>query len=118
MPAMSMRDPAEAFSTTYAEARTKFLAAAGARGYAVESHVHPSALGAEGEPLAMDVATGGRGDADALLLITSGTHGVEGFCGSGCQVALLGDDAFAVGKLKEKCRVTKPGDGEHWVIGN
>ena len=92
---MPMRDPAEAFSATYAEARAKFLAAAGARGYAVESHVHPSARGAEGEPLAMDVATGGRGDADALLLITSGTHGVEGFCGSGCQVALLGDDAFA-----------------------
>ena len=93
---MPMRDPAEAFSATYAEARAKFLAAAGARGYAVESHVHTSARGAEGEPLAMDVATGGRGDADALLLITSGTHGVEGFCGSGCQVALLGDDAFAV----------------------
>lgn len=95
MPAPTMRDPADAFSATYAEARSKFLAAAQARGCAVESHVHPSARGAEGEPLAMDVATVGRMDADAILVVTSATHGVEGFCGSGCQVALLGDDAFA-----------------------
>src|SRR5204863_362807 len=26
--------------------------------------------------------------------LTSATHGVEGFCGSGCQAALLRDDAF------------------------
>ncbi len=90
-----MRDCADAFSAAYAEARAKFLAAAKTRGWAVESHLHPSAKGAEGEPLAMDVATGGRDDAGALLLITSATHGVEGFCGSGCQVALLGDEAFA-----------------------
>jgi len=90
-----MRDCADAFSATYAEARAKFLAAAKARGCAIESRVHPSAKGAGGEPLAMDVATGGRTDSEGLLLVTSATHGVEGFCGSGCQVALLGDDAFA-----------------------
>ena len=95
MTASPMREPADAFSVTYAEARAKFLAAAKSRGYGVEPHVHPAARGAQGEPLAMDVATGGRDDAGALLLITSATHGVEGFCGSGCQVALLGDDAFA-----------------------
>src|SRR5208282_2660701 len=32
--------------------------------------------------------------APALLLVSSGTHGVEGFCGSGCQVALLHDETF------------------------
>jgi len=35
----------------------------------------------------------GNLDAAALLMLTSGMHGVEGFCGSGCQVALLRDDA-------------------------
>ncbi len=29
-----------------------------------------------------------------MLLLLSATHGVEGFCGSGCQVALLNDDGF------------------------
>lgn len=91
----AMPDPAEAFSATYAEARGKFLAAATARGYVLESHVHPTARGAAGEPLALDVATGGRPGAKRLLVITSGTHGVEGHCGSGCQVGLLRDDAFA-----------------------
>ncbi len=91
----SMQDPAAAFSATYAEARARFLAAARARGWPVASHEHPSARGAEGEALAIDVATLGRADAAALLAITSGTHGAEGFCGSGCQVALAGDEAFA-----------------------
>ena len=81
----------EPFAHTYAEARTKFLAAAaGAR---VESHPEPL-RGLELEALAMDVARVGADDADALLVISSGCHGVEGFCGSGAQVALLHDEAF------------------------
>ena len=92
--ALPMRDPAGSFSATYAEARAKFLAAAAARGWTVASHPHPSARGAEGEALAIDVATPGRADAPALLVITSGTHGAEGFCGSGCQALLLDDEAF------------------------
>ena len=89
------RDPVAGFSASYAEARDKFLAAATARGALIERHVHPHARGAQDEALSMDVAFIGRPDAKALLLLTSGTHGVEGFCGSGCQIALLGDDAFA-----------------------
>lgn len=92
---MTMRDPAESFAATYAEARAKFAAAARARGYALAAHELPGVRGAEGEPLAMDIATTGLRDAEALLVITSGTHGVEGYCGSGCQVGLLGDDSFA-----------------------
>jgi hypothetical protein len=82
-----------AFSATYAEAHGKFLHAAAARGLAVESHVHPGAVGAEGEPLAIDVAQSGDADASSLLVLLSGMHGVEGFCGSGCQVALLHDES-------------------------
>ena len=81
----------EPFAQTYAEARTKFLAAAaGAR---VESHPEPL-RGLELETLAMDIARVGADDADALLVISSGCHGVEGYCGSGAQVALLHDEAF------------------------
>jgi hypothetical protein len=81
----------EPFAHTYAEARAKFLAAAtGAR---VESHPEPL-RGLELEPLAMDAARVGADDADALLVISSGCHGVEGHCGSGAQVALLRDEAF------------------------
>jgi hypothetical protein len=90
-----LRDPAEAFAATYAEARAKFADAAKARGYRLAAHGHPDVRGAEGETLAMDVATTGGDDAAGLLVITSATHGVEGFCGSGCQVGLLGDDSFA-----------------------
>src|SRR5438874_1243555 len=90
---MPKPDIIAAFSQTYAEARAKFLAAAKARGLAVESHVHPSARGVDGEELAVDVATLGPANAASLLCVISGTHGVEGFCGSGAQSALLEDPA-------------------------
>lgn len=84
----------DAFASTYAEARAKFLAAAAARELAVEHHVNPAGRGAEGEELASDTALLGAADASALVVLTSAMHGVEGFCGSGCQVALLRDAAF------------------------
>jgi hypothetical protein len=90
----------DAFAATYAEARSKFLAAAKARGLAVESHVLPGHRGAQGEELASDVAVLGAQGAGRLVVFTSGTHGVEGFCGSGCQVALLHDDDFCAAVAK------------------
>lgn len=86
--------PLPHFASTYAEARRKFREAASARGLAVEAHLHPTAVGATGEALAIDVALLGPQEAPALLLLTSATHGVEGFCGSACQVGLLEDDDF------------------------
>jgi hypothetical protein len=85
-----MTDLARAFAPTYAQARLQFLEAAAAAGLAVESHAHPLA-GREGEPLAMDVARSGSADADCLLVLSSGCHGVEGYCGSGVQVYALQD---------------------------
>jgi Protein of unknown function (DUF2817) len=82
------------FSQTYVEARDKFLAAAAMRNAKLTRHIHPSERGAAGEELSMDFAMIGAADARGLLLLISGTHGVEGFCGSGCQVALLHDDIF------------------------
>jgi hypothetical protein len=81
------------FGQTYAEARAKFLAAAEGAGLDVHSHLHPL-LGRDGEPLAMDVARFGPADAKALLLVSSACHGVEGFCGSGVQNAMLADPAI------------------------
>ena len=81
------------FSQTYAEARRKFLAAADAAGLDFESHAHPM-LGRDGEPLAMDVVRDGPRDARSVLIISSACHGVEGFCGSGVQTALLRDSAW------------------------
>lgn len=87
-----MLDIAAAFATDYAEAREKFLQAAKLRALPVEHHVHPTARGAGGEALAVDVALLGDPRASTMLLLTSAMHGVEGFCGSGCQVELLRDD--------------------------
>jgi predicted deacylase len=84
----------EAFSQRYAEAREKFLAAAEINGALVESLVQPAERGVEGEELAMDVAWLGDPQASNLLVLSSATHGVEGFCGSGCQVAMLRDNSL------------------------
>ncbi|MDN3545150.1 MAG: M14 family metallopeptidase [Roseateles asaccharophilus] len=78
------------FAQSYAEARQKFLAAAEAAHLDVEPHWHPL-LGRDGERLAMDVLRQGPRDARRLLIISSACHGVEGFCGSGIQTALLRD---------------------------
>jgi hypothetical protein len=83
----------DAFAPAYAEARERFCAVAQARGAELVEHVHPQARGPENEALAIDVARAGRLGAPGLLVVSSGTHGVEGFCGSGIQVALLQDDA-------------------------
>lgn len=87
-------NPVPHFSQSYAEARDRFLAAANARGARLFREVHPSEQGADGEELSIDLARIGDETAAGLLLLSSGTHGVEGFCGSGCQIALLHDDVF------------------------
>jgi hypothetical protein len=90
-----MLDIASAFAATYAEARDKFAQAARRRGLGIVSRVHPRVKGAQGEELAIDFALLGDADARSLLVVLSGVHGVEGFCGSGCQVALLQDETVA-----------------------
>jgi hypothetical protein len=81
------------FSSSYAQARSRFLEAASAAGLRVESKVHPE-VGRDGEELAMDVARDGPPDTGSVLLLTSACHGVEGYCGSGAQVAALRDGAW------------------------
>ncbi len=76
------------FSSSYLEAREKFLAAAGACGATIQSLAAP-ACGPAGEALHMDVAAVGNPAAAKRLVVSSGLHGVEGFCGSACQIGLL-----------------------------
>ncbi|MGE0496989.1 MAG: M14 family metallopeptidase [Ramlibacter sp.] len=83
----------QAFSSSYAEARAKFLEAAAAAGLAVESHAHPLP-GRDGEDLAMDVVLDGPADARKLLVLSSACHGVEGYCGTGVQVYALHDQEW------------------------
>lgn len=80
-----MINPQLAFAPSYARARVQFLEGAAAAGMAIRSHNHPLA-GRDGETLAMDTALDGPADAQRLLIVSSGCHGVEGFCGSGVQV--------------------------------
>jgi hypothetical protein len=79
---------ADSFSATYAEARAKFREAATAAGGILESLTHPEP-GRQGETLTTDIAWIGPRDAERVLVTISGTHGVEGFCGSGAQVDWL-----------------------------
>lgn len=89
---------AEAFAARYAEARKKFLEAAATAGLRSESFVHPL-RGIDGETLAVDVALDGPADAAKLLMVTSASHGVEGYYGSGVQVFALHDQEW-----REKAR--------------
>jgi hypothetical protein len=82
------------FPLSYAKSREGFLAEAKAAGAELESYIHP-VKGPDGETLAMDVARFGLPDADRVLVINSGTHGVEGHCGSGVQRSLINATTFA-----------------------
>jgi hypothetical protein len=77
------------FSRDYAEAREKFCRAAAMRGLAIDSYVL-SLDGASGETLATDVVFDGPRDAARLVILISGVHGVEGYCGSAIQTGVLG----------------------------
>jgi len=76
------------FSSNYNEAREKFLDAARAAGGDLYNIQNPE-FGPEGESLFMDVAYFEAENNKGALVISSGTHGVEGFAGSGIQTGLL-----------------------------
>ncbi|HQS16810.1 M14 family metallopeptidase [Reyranella sp.] len=79
------------FSADYDEARQRFLDASTKAGAAVQHYIH-LLKGAAGEEIATDTTLLGPADANKLFIVSSGTHGPEGFAGSACQVALLNDE--------------------------
>ena len=85
---MTSMNSAESFSASYPEARDKFVEAAREAAGALERIDNPN-KGPDGGDLSTDVAWFGPRDAERVLVLVSGTHGVEGFCGSGAQVDWL-----------------------------
>ena len=77
------------FAADYAGARDTFRATAAGLGAGVDVRSNPDAEGPGGEELTTDVARFGDPRATRVLFVTSATHGAEGFCGSGGQVALM-----------------------------
>jgi len=82
-------DPAAHFPAGYREGRAAFVEACGAADLGITTRVHPAAKGPNGNALFIDVACAGARDADTALLLISGTHGVEGYFGSGAITGLL-----------------------------
>jgi len=85
-------DEACYFGADFYEAREKFLAAAQRFGGVTEEFLHPLG-GLDGGKLFTDVAWFGDPHAEKVLVVISGTHGVEGFCGSGAQVGWISGGA-------------------------
>jgi uncharacterized protein DUF2817 len=79
------------------ECRSRFLAACAARGFTAASYEHPL-RGPDGSALYTDAALIGPTDASNVLVVVSGTHGVEGFAGSLCQACWL--DSFEPNHLE------------------
>jgi hypothetical protein len=86
------------FSVDFSSARARFRNAATAVGAALSDYPYPE-RGPANEALTTDVAWLGRRDAPNVLVTVSGTHGVEGFCGSGAQVDWL--ERYARGETKK-----------------
>lgn len=77
-----------AFTGTYSAARANFLHAAEQAGGRIDTRAHPL-TGPSGDPLAMDVALLGDGDAKTVVVCLCGVHGAEGYAGSAVQTAWL-----------------------------
>ncbi|MCK6451342.1 MAG: M14 family metallopeptidase [Alphaproteobacteria bacterium] len=77
--------PVDRFPASYADARARFVAAVRAQGSEAIAYKNDR-RGPAGEELATDVAWFGPRDAPRVLVIVSGTHGVEGACGSAAQL--------------------------------
>ncbi|NUS69563.1 MAG: DUF2817 domain-containing protein, partial [Ensifer adhaerens] len=89
---MSPSAPSGLFAGDFSALRARFLAAARTAGASLVEYLHPL-HGPKGERLATDVAYLGRNDAEKLLVLISGTHGVEGPFGSACQTAWLSQNS-------------------------
>jgi hypothetical protein len=77
--------PNHLFSDTYPEARRRFIGTVALTGGKHRAYPHPLP-GPDGGEHATDCAWFGPEDADKVLVLMSGTHGVEGFAGAGPQL--------------------------------
>ncbi len=77
------------FPSDYRNARAAFIEACEAADLGVTTRVHPFAMAPDGKAIFLDTAVAGPRKAASALLLISGTHGVEGYFGSGVQTGLL-----------------------------
>jgi hypothetical protein len=71
----------------YFASRKRFIELA--RGLGIETRAFPQGHDDDGAPLTTDIAWLGPADADTVIVIASGTHGVEGYAGAACQFRFL-----------------------------
>jgi len=83
----------EIFSSDYNTARQKFIGSVNQVGPQVEN-IHNTYSRNEREGLFIDLAIIGPKKATKFIVLISGTHGVEGFAGSGIQTGLIEDGLF------------------------
>lgn len=88
MTGLNVKEIAEFFPSSYLDARSKFRTVCERAGIEYQSVVNP-VTDIEGQPLTTEVARIGALEAKKLLVLVSGVHGLEGFCGSGCQVGWI-----------------------------
>jgi hypothetical protein len=72
------------FPSSYHESRMQFVELARSLGAEVRRYDYPGHSG-----LSTDVAAFGPADAANIIVIASGTHGVEGYCGAACQLQFM-----------------------------
>ncbi len=82
------------FQPTYFDCRAQFRRLAEAQG-ATPTPYPLAARGVDGQDLTIDTAYLGPERAAQVLVLLSGTHGVEGFAGSACQAQYLAEDGAA-----------------------
>ena len=75
----------QCFHHDWAAANHAFLDYCARHGFRVRRYPHPLP-GPNGEALETVAAWAGPDDAERLLILVSGTHGLEGLAGSGCQI--------------------------------
>ena len=78
------------FRDDYVAARELFVETCDDAGLDLESHKH-AMPGPNGESLFTDCTLIGRRDARNLIVLISGTHGVETLCGSACQSGFIAE---------------------------
>ncbi|WP_077035015.1 M14 family metallopeptidase [Pelomonas sp. KK5] len=110
---------AHGFAPRYTDARHAWLRAATARGAQIDSQRHPG-TGPDGEALWMDAARFGDPAASSLLVITCGTHGIEGYAGSAVLTAWLdgqAPDPLPAGTALLLIHAVNPWGFAHWQRG-
>lgn len=76
-------------AASYATARRAFRRLGQGLGGSLLTYLNGPASVGVGAPLATDILRLGPATAPKALIIVSGTHGIEGYCGSACQRAIL-----------------------------